>query len=208
VLPCANTPALSAPMATDLACAEELIPLTTEAESFRRSFLLSDVVLDPYLETRKLESRFSNKNNPARKHLTNTALLGLNNIGVDQGKWYEKKLGDSVPLVPRNTPPGFEKYALGRRLVVTKKDYIELVPKGTQKGDRVAVLMGSETPFILQKRCVVGSEVIGETYKHWIMVGAWEKKAELRTGRLFCIRGISGILILILAVDSTSVFDT
>jgi hypothetical protein len=85
-LPCANTPALFIPMAADLACAEERTPTntsTTKAESFRLRFLLSGVLPDPYWETRKSESRFFNENNSARKHLTNTKLLGLNNMGVD-----------------------------------------------------------------------------------------------------------------------------
>jgi hypothetical protein len=126
-----------------------------------------------------LESRFCNKNNPARKHLTNTELLGLKKIGMNQGKWYEKELGDMVPFIPKNTlPPGFEKYALGRSLAITKKGYLGLVAKGAQKGDRVAVLMGSETPFILRKRSASGFAVIGETYMHGIMDGevieAWQ----------------------------------
>lgn len=63
-------------------------------------------------------------------------LLGLNNMGVDQGKWYEKKLRDIVRLVSRYTLlPGFERYALGRRLAVTKTGYIGLVLKDAQKGD-------------------------------------------------------------------------
>lgn len=54
---------------------------------------------------------------------------------------------------------------------MTKKGYLGLVPKGAQKGDRVAVRMGSETPFILRKRSAGGFEVIGETYVHGIMDG-------------------------------------
>jgi hypothetical protein len=115
-----------------------------------------------------LESSFSNKNNLARKRLTNTDLLGLNNMRVDQGNRYEKELGDILPLNPRNSlPPSFERYALRRRLAVTKKGYIRLVSKA--KGGRVAVLMGSETPFILRKRSAGRFVVIGETYMHRII---------------------------------------
>ena len=68
---------------------------------------------------------------------------------------------------------------------MTKKGYIRLVSKA--KGGRVAVLMGSETPFILQKRCVVGSEVIGETYMHRIIGGevieAW-KIGRIENGKI------------------------
>jgi hypothetical protein len=125
----------------------------------------------------KLESSFPNKNNPARKHLTNTDLLGLNNMRVDQGNWYGKELGDILPLNPRNTlPTSFERYALRRRLTRTKKGYIRLVLKA--KGGRVAVLMGSETPFILRKRSSGGFVAIGETYMHRIIgrevIDAWK----------------------------------
>lgn len=155
---------------------------------YQRPFTLPNVVPDPYWETRKLESRFCNKNNPGRKHLRNTKAFGSNNIGVDLWKCYEKKLGDLVPFIERNTlPPGFEKYALGRSLAVTKKGYLGLVLKDVQKGDRVAVLMGSETPFILRKRSSDGFSVIGETYIHGIMDGevieAW-KNGRIESGKI------------------------
>jgi len=155
---------------------------------YQSPFTLPNVVPDPYWETRKLESRFCNKNNPARKHLTNTKLFGVDNMGVNQEKWLEKALEDIVPFIPRNTlPPGFEKYALGRSLAITKKGYLGLVSKDTRKGDRVAVLMGSETPFILRKRSDGGFAVVGETYMHGIMDGevieAW-KNGRIEKGKI------------------------
>jgi hypothetical protein len=80
-------------------------------------------------------------------------------------------------LNPRNTlPTSFERYALRRRLTRTKKGYIRLVLKA--KGGRVAVLMGSETPFILRKRSSGGFVAIGETYMHRIIgrevIDAWK----------------------------------
>lgn len=94
-------------------------------------------------------------------------------MSVDQGKSHEKKLGDIVSFIPRNSlPPSLGKYAPGRSLAETKKGYIGLVQKGAQKDDRVAVLMGSETPFILRKRSAGGFELIGETYMH----GIWTEK--------------------------------
>jgi hypothetical protein len=161
---------------------------TQPYDLYQRPFTLPNVVPDPYWETRKLESRFCNKNNPVRKHLTNIESFWSNNMGVDLWKCYEKKLGDMVPFIGRNTlPPGFENYALGRSLAVTKKGYLGLVSKDVQKGDRVAVLMGSETPFILRKRSFGGFAVIGETYIHGIMDGevieAW-KNGIIESGKI------------------------
>jgi hypothetical protein len=53
-----------------------------------------------------------------------------------------------------------------------RKVILDWCRKGAQKGDRVAVLMGSETPFILRKRSAGGFELIGETYMH----GIWTEK--------------------------------
>lgn len=86
--------------------------------------------------------------------------------------WCEKKLKDIVPIVPiNNLPPGFEKYALGRRLIITKRGYIGLAPSTAKKDDRVSILFGSEVPIILRKRHSGGFEVVGETYIHGIMEG-------------------------------------
>ena len=161
---------------------------TQPYDLYQRPFSLPNVVPDPYWETRKLEGKYRNKNNPVRKHLTNIEAFGPNNVSLDLWKCYEKKLGDMVPLIVRNTlPPEFEKYALGRRLAVTEKGYLGLVSNDVQKGDRVAVLMGSETPFILRKRSFGGFAMIGETYIHGIMDGeiieAW-KNGTIESGRI------------------------
>ena len=79
-------------------------------------------------------------------------------------------LGGMVPMVPvNNLPPEFEKYTLGRRLAITKRGYIGLVPRGTERGDHVSVFFGSEVPIVLHKRQSGGFEVVGETYIYRIM---------------------------------------
>ena len=68
-----------------------------------------------------------------------------------------------------------------------RKVILDWCRKGAQKGDRVAVLMGSETPFILRKRSAGRFVVIGETYMHRIIGGevieAW-KIGRIENGKI------------------------
>jgi hypothetical protein len=57
-----------------------------------------------------------------------------------------------------------------RRLVRTNDGYLGLVPKETQVGDRIALLKGGRTPFIVRTRGTAW-ELIGECYIHGIMRG-------------------------------------
>jgi len=64
----------------------------------------------------------------------------------------------------------------GRRLAVTNKSYIGLVPTATQRGDKVCVLLGFAVPFILRRK---GEHyvLIGDCYMHGLMQGeAFEMK--------------------------------
>lgn len=78
--------------------------------------------------------------------------------------------------VPRGTlGAGFEKYALGRKFFITKKGYFGLASKEVKAGDNVAVILGSDVPFIL-RACgrVEGKrnwQMIGEAYVDGIMDG-------------------------------------
>jgi len=59
---------------------------------------------------------------------------------------------------------------LFRRMILTKKGYLGLVPAETEKGDLVCILLGGDMPFILRPE---GSyyKVVGEAYIHGIMDG-------------------------------------
>ncbi|KAK6829718.1 hypothetical protein PG987_010302 [Apiospora arundinis] len=84
-----------------------------------------------------------------------------------------------------------------RRLAITSKGWIGLVPEATEIGDHVAILIGASTPFILRKAPArgmpdVGEEMldktvrtgdeflaIGEAYIHGLMFGRGLELAEL-----------------------------
>lgn len=78
----------------------------------------------------------------------------------------------------------------GRRLAVTRKGYLCLVPGGTRIGDMVAVLKRAHIPLVVRNALEGNSEgsfqLIGETYVHGIMKGeALEQEdAPMQTVRL------------------------
>ncbi|GKZ38225.1 hypothetical protein AbraIFM66950_010254 [Aspergillus brasiliensis] len=57
-----------------------------------------------------------------------------------------------------------------RRLMISSKDYIGLVPSRTQEGDLICVLFGCSVPVILRKQDD-HYIFIGECYVHGIMDG-------------------------------------
>lgn len=82
---------------------------------------------------------------------------------------------DRVRQQPAREPPTTDdarliKYALGRRFFVSGDGYFGLAPPNARKGDRVAVLCGTETPFLLQKTDSA-FQVVGESYVHGLMNG-------------------------------------
>jgi hypothetical protein len=59
-----------------------------------------------------------------------------------------------------------------RRVCITKRGYVGLVPQFSIKGDAVAVIIGAQTPFVV--RPVTGEtkyQLVGECYIHGIMDG-------------------------------------
>ena len=63
-----------------------------------------------------------------------------------------------------------------RRLVVTRRGYIGLVPWGTRTGDVVFVGRGGKTPFVLRRAAWDGMKgerwrVVGEGYVYGMMAG-------------------------------------
>jgi hypothetical protein len=59
---------------------------------------------------------------------------------------------------------------LGRHFFITERGYIGLAAATVQKGDSVAVLLGSDVPFTLRAKDQA-FELIGECYLHGIMDG-------------------------------------
>lgn len=95
-------------------------------------------------------------------------------------------LHDCLRSTTRMVPPGtlgvgMEKYALGRKFFVTKEGRFGMGPTEVRKGDRVAILLGSDVPFILRKYGLTGKdgwELIGETYIHGCMDGELIEKCK------------------------------
>ncbi|KAL0260308.1 hypothetical protein SLS55_003994 [Diplodia seriata] len=59
----------------------------------------------------------------------------------------------------------------GRNIFVTKKGYMGLCPRSTRLGDKLVVLFGGRTPFILRKAKKGKHEFLGECYAHGLMDG-------------------------------------
>lgn len=67
----------------------------------------------------------------------------------------------------------------GRRMVLGGKGYIVLVPEAAEVGDRICVLLGRTSPFVLREKDT-GYVLIGEYYVHGLMSG--EMAEVLRRG--------------------------
>jgi hypothetical protein len=61
--------------------------------------------------------------------------------------------------------------ANGRRFCVTEKGYIGLVPPHTELGDKVCVIFGASTPFVLRDAGEGKHALVGECYMHAMMDG-------------------------------------
>jgi len=58
-----------------------------------------------------------------------------------------------------------------RRLIITKKGYIGLGPFSSKPGDRVCILIGGKTPFVLRKAENGHHRLVGDAYVHGLMSG-------------------------------------
>jgi hypothetical protein len=61
--------------------------------------------------------------------------------------------------------------AYGRRFVTTEYGYMGLCPSLARIGDKIVILLGGKTPFILRKTGKKGYRFIGECYIHGMMTG-------------------------------------
>ncbi|KAF7886448.1 hypothetical protein EAF00_010551 [Botryotinia globosa] len=93
---------------------------------------------------------------------------------------YLRKLRRDVMIGVINLTDSINSYTAGRRFFRTKTGYIGVGPSEIKEGDRVCVLFGGKTPFILRKKdpeAKVQTKsaeewvFIGDTYVHGIMNG-------------------------------------
>ncbi len=59
----------------------------------------------------------------------------------------------------------------GRSLFTTEEGYIGLAPRAAKPGDRVCVLLGSDSPFLLRPTGTKQYQLVGHCYTHGIMSG-------------------------------------
>jgi hypothetical protein len=76
-----------------------------------------------------------------------------------------------------------EQCAMGRRMCVTLRGRIGIVPPGAQLGDEIALIFGATTPFLIRhsgdpcrsvtggRGCTLPFQLVGECYIHGIMHG-------------------------------------
>jgi hypothetical protein len=65
----------------------------------------------------------------------------------------------------------------GYRLAKTRNGYVSMAPRSTQIGDRIALLPGGKTPYIVRAQQLQW-QLIGECYAHGIMFGeGWSEEA-------------------------------
>lgn len=140
---------------------------------YHRPFSLPFVVPDPFWEIRSLHDEAALQASICSRH--RTIIESLNAESRELRKDARRFVSDKIRERPAREPPSTDdmrliKYALGRKFFVSVDGYFGLAPPSTRKGDRIAVLLGAEVPFILRK---VGSafQVVGESYVHGLMGG-------------------------------------
>lgn len=68
-----------------------------------------------------------------------------------------------------------------RRVYITKEGYFGLVPSSAKRSDRIILLSGGKTPYVVRKGRKGISTFIGDCYVHGYMNGeAWDLKRELQ----------------------------
>lgn len=157
---------------------------------YHMPFEFLNVVPDPYWDTRKDHDELARwKTHEYFFDPDHAIPCDITEKDVGSAVWnqlqhrnrviYEEKerlWATTTSRTPKGTlPGGFEKYALGRKFFITKKGYFGLTSKEAKVGDRVAVLLGSDVPFVL-RACgrVEGKrnwQMIGEAYVDGIMDG-------------------------------------
>lgn len=147
---------------------------------YHRPFALPFVVPDPFWESRSLYDKPALKASIEKRH--RTVIESRDAESRDLRNNLHRFMSEKIRERPAREPPSSNdasliKYALSRRFIVSAQGYFGLAPPGTCKGDRIAVLLGVEVPFILRK---TGStfQVVGESYIHGLMDGEAVSKSQ------------------------------
>jgi len=146
---------------------------TQPYDLYHRPFNLPYAVPDPYWECRRTRDKVALKASIQTRH--RTIIESLDAPDREYRRAARRFMADKIRQQPAREPQGIDdailiKYALGRRLFVSKDGYLGLAPPDAQKGDRVAVLYGANVPFILRKTDSK-FQVVGESYVHGLMDG-------------------------------------
>jgi hypothetical protein len=88
-----------------------------------------------------------------------------------------------VPAV-RDIHASIVRATSGRRILVTEKGYIGLGPKCAREGDRVAILLGGSTSFVL-RGINEHWKVLGNCYMHGAMDGEFVKDEDTADWPMF-----------------------
>jgi len=110
-------------------------------------------------------------------------LKRLHNSLPDSPEWNEAKR-EREEFITSEFAIAAEQMVTGRKLCVTHKDHVGLVPNDAQVGDEVCIIPGGAVPFIM--RSLGGDEkvLIGEGYIHGVMNGEyWTMTIDDRNGR-------------------------
>lgn len=140
---------------------------------YHRPFQLPYVLPDPFWDSRCLHDKDALKASQESRH--RTVIESLDGPTREFRRDIRRFMSEKIRRQPAREPRSLAdthliKYALGRRFFVTRDGHFGLAPPNAQKGDRVVVLFGTETPFIL-RRVDSGFQVVGESYVHGYMNG-------------------------------------
>ena len=75
---------------------------------------------------------------------------------------------------------GQQQAAYGRRFITTKNGYMGLTPPLARIGDKIVILLGGRTPFILRKTGREEYRFVGECYIHGMMTGEGLKEEKMQ----------------------------
>lgn len=138
---------------------------------YHTPFETLSVVPDPYWHVRRNKDELAQRK-AIRWARTDEWRPGPNEFGQYFVKEANRLRSSRVSMVPYSMLMNdIEKYALGRRFFVTSKGYFGLAPKEAEAGDKIAILFGSNVPFVLRQSQRPGSRTLGGKTSSWKIIG-------------------------------------
>jgi hypothetical protein len=102
-------------------------------------------------------------------------------IDFSHGELSTEDLGRAMYIMK-----GQQQAAYGRRFFTTKNGYMGLGPSLVRLSDKIVILLGGKTPFILRKVEKGGYRFIGECYVHGMMTGnGLNRSKDMQDFRIF-----------------------